>query len=106
MNKETLTNTIQQSLFLTQEVQQDILRFFEKLSWEQVQIIEQGLQAEKVLLLTFLRKLKDVPEMKKSALQEYLKKQKKILRNSKEYNEEIHKTQQLENLLEQLDIIY
>jgi len=93
-------------LFLDITMKQQILEYFEKLSEEQIDILQQGIQAEKSLMLGFLKNLKDKPEMKLCRIQEYYKKYHTSLRKNKEHTEELYKQQDLENLLLELETTF
>lgn len=54
-------------------------------------------------MLEFLRQLKNKPEIKLSQIQEYYKKHHTKIRKNKEYIEELHKQEELENLLLELE---
>ncbi len=82
---------------------QQILEYFEKLSEKQKQVLEQGIKAEKSLMLQFLKQLKSNPEIKLSQIQEYYKKNHANIRKNKEHIEEIYKQEELENLLLELE---
>lgn len=84
-------------------MKQQILEYFDNLSKEQKELIEQGIKAEKSLMLQFLKQLKDTPEIKVSQIQEYYKKHNTNIRKNNEYTEEIHKQEELENLLLELE---
>lgn len=81
----------------------ELLHYFEKFSDKQIQVIQQGIRAEKSLMLQFLKQLKNKPEIKLSQIQEYYKKHNTNIRKNKEYREEIHKQEELENLLLELE---
>jgi hypothetical protein len=56
-------------------------------------------------MLNFLKQLKNKPEMKVTRIQEYYKKHYTRIRKGKEQREELHKQQELENLLLELENI-
>jgi len=84
-------------------MKQQILEYFEKLSEEQKEVLQQGIKAEKSLMLQFLKQLKDRPEIKVSQIQEYYKKHHTNTRKNKEHTEELQKQEELENLLLELE---
>lgn len=106
MNEASLKNAIHKSLFLTERMKQELLQYFEKLSVKQKSVIEQGISSEKELLLEFLKHLRTNPNIKLSQIQDSYRKYRKWLRNSEEYKEQLQKSKELENLLEQLDSTY
>ncbi|NDK10197.1 hypothetical protein GW846_05485 [Candidatus Gracilibacteria bacterium] len=83
-------------------MKQQILKYFKKLSEKQKGVIRQGIQAEKSLMLNFLKQLKNKPEMKVSRIQEYYKKHYSRIRKGEELREKLHKQEELENLLLEL----
>jgi len=103
LNEENLKNAVRQCLFLNITMKQQILEYFERLSEKQKWVIRQGIQAEKSLMLNFLKQLKNKPEIKVSQIQEYYKKHYVNTRRNTECTEELQKQEELENLLLELE---
>lgn len=87
-------------------MKQELLDYFERLSQAQKIVIQQGMWAEKILLLDFLKQLRNKPEMKLSAIGEYYKQQQKNIRKQQEFEEEFRKQEELQNLLLDLENTY
>lgn len=102
MYDDFLYKQVQKTLILPENIKQEVLSHFDKLSKKQIYLIRQLIQSENAILLNFLKKQKDEwiigPwELKNEYLQ--YRKQKRNILESKERKEE---QQELEYLLKEI----
>lgn len=102
----SLKEWVQNSLFLTDTLKQELLQYFERLSPKQKRLIYEAVMAEKPLLLRFLRQLRNKPELKAAQIQEHYARYKNSLKKQREYKEEWEKQKELESLFLQLEKSY
>ena len=100
VNNAVLQAEIQKTLLLSSKMKQEILKYFERLSPKQKETLFEWLQSEKVLLLNFLRSLKERPEVKLGEIQSLYLKQKRQKRILQEQKEEANNKQELDILLQ------
>lgn len=103
--RENILRLLYQSQLFTQDVKQDVIQYFDQLNHKQLTWLHQALKAEKLVLLNFLKWLKDSWDLEYekviSLKDNILRKQ----RNEMEQRDNRETKDSIENLLIELDNI-
>lgn len=100
---EMLYKKLEKTMILPENIKQDLLRYFDKLSPKQIQVLSQLLQAENSVLLDFLRKQKDDGNIPVYQLKEKYIEYRKTQSMNREKQELQEQQENLDALLSEID---
>lgn len=87
-------------------MKQELSQYFDNLSEKQREILQDGLSSQKQLFFWYLQELRNRTDIEPTLIKSSYLKYKKMKRNTSEFGEEAKKEEELENLLQELEIIY